>query len=84
MLFPPNDKDLGLVGLPGPAFISLVVLFEYSLTFVTFYSSIFFFGKVFSYSCNCLIKPMLGQMIDRRDLTKFKAFQNSNPFSFIK
>jgi hypothetical protein len=59
-------------------------LLEYSLALAIFVSSTFFLGSVFSYSCNCLINPILGQMIERRDLTKLRAFQNSKPFSFIR
>ena len=54
------------------------------MTLAIFVSSTFFFGSVFSYSYNCLMKPILGQMIERRDLTKLRAFQNSKPFSFIR
>jgi hypothetical protein len=93
-LFSPNIICLEL-GLLGPVLLSenetaaalvscTIDLLEYSLALAIFVSSTFFFGSVFSYSCNYLINPILGQMIERRDLTKLRAFQNSKPFSFIK
>jgi hypothetical protein len=82
------------LGLPGPVLVSgrlgiilasfMLDLLEYSLALAILDSSTFFLGRVFSYSCSYLINPILGQMIERRDLTKLRAFQNSKPFSFIR
>jgi hypothetical protein len=77
-------KKLLALGLVGPILTSLIFSITSFLGTNLDSSFVFLAGNVFSYSCNYLINPMLGHIIDRFDLTKLRAFQNSIPFSFIK